>query len=462
MSMQHSLNSSPVSYFSSTLHDLSLESTIAQLSLFSCVVSTEQTGTELAAIFEQYPQLPGAILVETSHNKPPQFVGMISRRQLLEYLLLPQGPELFLPRPLAILHHYQRSETLVLKGDTHILEGNRQALRRSPTLITEPIIVQLDPQTYQILDFGQLSLVAWQIRGIETQIRYERSQAQMIQSEKMASLGRLVDGVAHEILDPVGFIWGNLTYISRYSEQLMELLQAYEEVLPNPPHCIQDLQNDIELDYIKQDLSRIVNSITTGAQRLKVLASSLQNFCHVDEVYPKPADIHSCLDGILLLLKSRISREIKIVKNYGQLPPVVCYVGKLSQVFINIFTQAINSLLEQAVTQEIAQEFDHPIPNHDPAQITIITQVISQNATTKSTLEMRFVSIRIIDNGAGMNPREYKQFIDSFFLKNRADVETSWAVSYQIITAKHGGQFLVKSQLGFGTEFEILLPLCEG
>ncbi|MCW6035096.1 sensor histidine kinase [Spirulina subsalsa FACHB-351] len=459
--MHNSLNSSPVSYFSSTLHDLSLESTLAQLSLFSCVVSTEQTGTELAAIFEQYPQLPGAILVDTQ-DKTPQFVGMISRRQLLEYLLLPHGIELFLPRPLAILHHYQRGETLVLKGDTHILEGNRQALRRSPTLITEPIIVQLDPQTYHILDFGQLSLVAWQIRGIETQIRYERSQAQMIQSEKMASLGRLVDGVAHEILDPVGFIWGNLTYISRYSDQLMELLQAYEKILPTPPTWIQDLQEDIELDYLKQDLSRIVNSITTGAQRLKTLASSLQNFCHVDEVYPKPADIHSCLDGILLLLKSRISREIRIVKKYGQLPPVMCYSGKLSQVFINIFTQAINSLLEQAVTQEIAQEFDHPIPNHDPAQITIITQVISRNMSSESTLEMRFISIRIIDNGPGMSQAEYQQFMDSFSLKNRADIETSWAVSYQIITAKHGGEFWVKSQLGFGTEFEILLPLGEG
>ena len=121
---------------------------------------------------------------------------------------------------------------MLLPDTAPILTAMQLSLRRSPELLAEPIVVQTAPDTYRLLEVQELNIASWQIRGIETQVRYERSQAQMIQNDKMANLGRLVDGVVHEILDPVGFIWGNLTYVSNYSQDLLKLIAAYEEILP--------------------------------------------------------------------------------------------------------------------------------------------------------------------------------------------------------------------------------------
>jgi signal transduction histidine kinase len=183
-------------------------------------------------------------------------------------------------------------------------------LARSRSLAGEPIVVTMPDDTYYLLDWHELNTAAWQIRGIETQVRYERNQVQMIQTEKMANLGRLVNGVAHEILDPVGFIWGNLSHLSDYHTSLLELLEAYEAEFAETPAAIQELKEELEFDYLAADLPQALNSITAGAKRLKNLVSALQNFCHIDEVHPKPADIHSCLDGIILLLKTRLKSEI--------------------------------------------------------------------------------------------------------------------------------------------------------
>src|SRR6478672_813839 len=254
---------------------------------------------------------------------------MISRRRLLEYLLRPQGLRLFLNKPLHVLYSYARTETLVLPEFTPILVATQQALKRSPELLAEPLVVHVEQETYRLVDVQELNLASWQIRGIETQVRYERSQTQMIQSEKMASLGRLVDGVAHEILDPVGFIWGNLTHVSDYSKNLMELLSVYDAYCTNPPPEIARLKEEIDYDFLQNDFLRTVASIKSGAERLSKLATSLQNFCHIDDIYPKPTDLHANIDSILLLLKSRLTREIQVVKNYGYLPPVPCYAGQL-------------------------------------------------------------------------------------------------------------------------------------
>lgn len=305
--------------------------------------------------------------------------------------------------------------------------------------------------TYALLDVQDLNIASWQIRGIETQVRYERNQVQMIQNDKMASLGRLVDGIAHEILDPVGFIWGNLTYISKYSQDLLKLIAAYEKNLPHPPREIINLKEEMEFDYIEQDLSRVLASIYTGAERLKKLVTSLQNFCHIDEVYPKPADLHRCLDHILLLINSRIKKEIQVIRNYGHLPPVYFFFGQLYQVFMNILSQAVDVLLDEAVRLQFYSSFGER-PKKIP-RIEITTAVVSQ------AVDSRWVSIRIADNGPGISEEFQQQIIESFSTEKRADKETSLAVSYRIITAKHGGKFNFRSQLGVGTEFEILLPL---
>ncbi len=455
---------------------LSLESTLAELPLHHFQVSAETPGKALAQVFDRHPALPGAILWEDD-----RFLGIISRQRLLEFLIRPQGMA-FLPQPLSVLYSYTRSSSLILPITTSIVVAAQMALRRSPQERNEPIVVQShDLQTYQLLDVHELNIAYWQIRGLETQVRYERAQVQMIQTEKMASLGRLVDGVAHEILDPVGFIWGNLVHITHYTSQLLTLLEAYEQHFSNVPAAIAQLQEDIELDYLRQDLPQTLISMRTGADRLKKLSVSLQNFCHLDEIYPKPTNLHECLDSILLLLKSRLSGEIEIVRDYGHLPPIACYAGQLNQVFINILTNAVDALLNRSVRQGIALELGQPSVSWSKARIVITTQVVT-HANSQDEAHERWVSIRIADNGSGVSAEEREEILASFSTEQRAAKETSLGVSYQIVTAKHGGKLNFRSlrseassealpqgsasnsgieplETQSGTEFEILLPL---
>ncbi|MGG6295760.1 sensor histidine kinase [Leptolyngbya sp. AN02str] len=446
---------------------LYLESTLAQLSQYEFSVDMACLGRDVAQQFEAHPHLPGVIVQQ--HG---QFVGMISRQRLLEYLLRPHGVDLFLSQPLTVLYSYARTTSLILPQQTSIVLAAQQAFRRSPEHQAEPIVVQVDADHFRVLDVHELQIAYWQIRGIETQVRYERTQAMMIQSEKMAGLGRLVDGVAHEILDPVGFIWGNLAHISTYTAQVLELLAAYEAHVVQPPAAIAQLQQEIELDYVRHDLPRAIESVRAGADRLKRLASSLQNFCHIDDVYPKPANLHECLDSIVLLLKERLTGEIEIVRHYGQLPPVQCYIGQLSQVFMNILTNAIDVLLNQAVYEKWTRDYrdrvqaDGMDATTNKPQITITTRV--RSLTLNAPPVSRWVSICITNNGPSLSEAERQRILDSFTVERRAEKETSLAVSYQIITAKHGGKFNLRSpaifmpseeSVGMGTEFEILLPL---
>ena len=467
---------SPPTLVEGCLQTLHLEATLQELPRYSFYTELGCLGMELAQTFEQHPLLPGAVLVEQG-----QFRGMISRHRLLQYLIRPSGIELFLKKPLRVLYSYARSDLLLLSGTTPIVVAAQQALRRSPELQGEPIVIQADPQTYYLLDIHTLNIAYWQIRGIETQVRYERTQAQMIQSDKMASLGRLVDGIAHEILDPVSFIWGNLSHVSAYSDSLLQLLAAYETHLGQLPTALVQLRDDLELDYLRQDLPQTIASIRTGAERLSKLASSLQNFCHIDEVYPKPANLHELLDSILLLLKSRLTSDIQVVKHYGHLPPVVCFAGQLHQVFMNILSNAVDALIDQAVSQQVEQDFraSHQslilAPPAVKPTITITTEIRSQPIAGAPTL--RWVAICIADNGPGIALADQARILESFSVKKRAEKETSLAVSYQIITAKHGGKFnlrscpaidrtdthasadLMEHHLATGTEFELLLPL---
>jgi signal transduction histidine kinase len=458
---------------------LRLESTLQELPLYRFTIELDCLGSDLAQIFEQHPVLVGAVLTDKG-----AYVGMVSRQQLLEYLLRPQGLELFLSRPLRVLYSYARREPLRLSSHTPILVAAQQVLRRQPEFLAEPIVVQTGTHLHAVLDVHALNIAYWQIRGIETQVRYERTQSQMIQSDKMANLGRLVDGVAHEILDPVSFIWGNLSHVTAYSESLLKLLEAYKAALPQPNSDLVALSQRLEAEYLLEDLPKAIASIRTGADRLSKLATSLQNFCHIDEVYPKPADLHELLDSIVLLLKSRLSSEIQVVRNYGQLPPVLCFAGQLNQVFMNVLSNAVDSLIDQAVSQQFDLDFNpgkhEQIVESKPSPPTIVltTQI---RACPDPTSETRWVSICIADNGSRLSQVAQKQLLESLTIKRRAMKETSLAVSYQIVTAKHGGKFEIRSRplaqeaagledqspalltqyldVEIGTEFEILLPI---
>jgi signal transduction histidine kinase len=438
---------------------LHLESVLQDLPLYSFAIELDKLGSQLAQVFEQWPLLPGALLVDRG-----TVVGLLSRHRFLEYLIRPQGFDLFLTQPLRILHSYARCQWLLLPGETPILAAAQQALRRSPDLLGEPIVVQVN-QSYYLLDVHELNIAHWQIRGIETQVRYERTQAQMIQSDKMANLGRLVDGVAHEILDPVSFIWGNLSHIATYSQGLLELLAAYDRAVPDLPTELAELRAELELDYLRQDLPRAIASVQAGAERLSKLATSLQNFCHIDEVHPKPTDLHELIDSILLLLKSRLKSEIQIIKHYGHLPPVPCYPGQLNQVFMNILSRSLDTLLNQAVSQQLDLELQvnrnqagKSAPACKPA-IAITSRVCSLESG--SDQDRRWVAICIADNGPGLSTETQQQLEELFSVKRRAEKETSLAVSYQIVTAKHGGQFRVRSRgltLGQPSPISDLLP----
>ena len=477
----------------------SLDDTLEMLPLHHFEADSGHLIGEVTPFLEQSPTCPGIIVTE--HG---QFSGLISRQQILEWLINPRA-NLF-EQPLSFLLRMARIKPLILAVTTPLLAAAQQVLSQSRSQGSDPIVVRIDPTTYRLLDQHDLVQTAWCMQEMDTRMRLERSHIQMIQTEKMASLGRLVNGVAHEILDPVGFIWGNLCHISDYTQDLLKLIAAYETALHPLSSELENLREEVELEYLQADLPKAIASIQAGADRLKILASSLQTFCYIDEVYPKPADIHRCLDSIVFLLETHLSGEIEVVRDYGALPPVACYIGQLNQVFTNILSNAVQALLQQmgenrslaSIMGEQNMSYQSPhasdsIPTIKPC-IRITTQVWTQHfedepfpissSLPSSATQHRWVSIQITDNGPGLSERQYQQIHQSFAHHQPIGKETSLAVSHRIVTDKHKGKLLVRSPLPSdvlpsvsptlsnaedaysasstlqkGTEFQVLLPI---
>ncbi|MEL7069848.1 MAG: ATP-binding protein [Cyanobacteria bacterium J06581_3] len=457
---------------------LGIRSSLRNLPLCDFTVTAECTIRDLIEHFLKQAQLPGVIVSEAER------VTVLSRQRCLNCLLHSAEVHYFVDNPVRVLLSQTKETPLTLSEDVAILAGAQQALKRPLEYQGEPILIQQKKGDYRLLDAHILNVAHWHIRGIETQIRYERLQMQILESEKMAALGRLVDGVAHEILDPVSFIWGNLSYIADYARQQHELLMAYEAACPEGSPEISELKEDIEIDYLRSDLPAAIKSARGGAHRLRQLATSLQNFCHIDAVHPRPTDLNTLIDSTLRLLKSRLTTPIVIEHSYGKLPPVPCFSGQLSQVFMNIFTNTIDSLLSQLqvngpqnsqANSQLSTQESHS-PNNKPLKITVTTCVCAgqprtgQHEPLSTSEEARWISIIISDNGPGIHPETKAQILESFSTKNRYRKETGLAMSYQIVTAKHGGKFWMRSFHASeaaspemvqttGTEFEILLPL---
>jgi signal transduction histidine kinase len=431
------------------------ESCLSELPLHGFQLSAQQdSGQTLIDAFKQMPHIPGVLLYD--HDR---WLGMLSRQRLLEFLLLPQADRLCLTEPLMVLHRYTQAAPLVLAADTTILSAAQQAMRRIPEVMADPIVVMLPDYTYRLLDFQDLNIAAWQLRGIETQVWYEQTQLEMLRSTRMASLGRLVDGVSHEILDPVSFIWGNLSHLGDYIRDLLSIISLYEARFPESFPAMQELKEAIELDYLREDMPRTLESIKTGSDRLSKLATSLQNFCHIDEVYAKPANIHECIEGVLLLIKSRLKSEIEIVKDYGHLPPVPCFIGQLSQVFMNIFTQAVTMLLHQAVTAALINS-NNPSGATKP-RIRIVTSACSLDGSGN-----RWIVVRIGHNAPLLPIALQEQITNGLADIKPLIKETELTSSYRIITGKHRGKFKVTYAPSnhrlldgdLSMEFEIMIP----
>lgn len=269
----------------------------------------------------------------------------------------------------------------------------------------------------------------------------KKTQEQLIHTEKMSSLGQMVAGIAHEINNPVNFIHGNLTHASEYAQDLLRMIQLYQKYYPNPPEEIQAELEAVELDFIEEDIYKIIRSMKQGTERIRKIVLSLRTFSRLDEAEVKMIDIHEGIESSLMMLQNRLnssqnSSEINLIKNYSQLPKVKCYPAQLNQVFLNIFNNAIDSLEEA---------------NQQTRQIKIQTEV-SQN---------QWVVIRIADNGSGIPEEIQSKIFDPFFTTKPVGKGTGLGLStsYQIIVDKHHGQLTCHSQLGQGTEFVIRIPI---
>lgn len=274
----------------------------------------------------------------------------------------------------------------------------------------------------------------------------QRTQTQMIQAEKMSSLGQLVAGVAHEINNPVNFIYGNLTHAQDYTHDLLRLVELYQDYYPTPAPAIVDEMESIDLDFLVEDLPKLMSSMRVGTERIRAIVASLRTFSRMDEAEMKAVNIHDGIDSTLMILHNRLKAkcdraEICVIQNYGDLPLIECYAGQLNQVFMNLISNAIDAL-DDAMDRNLLQ---------DTPSLNITTERVGSD----------HIAIRFADNGIGIPTAVLSQIFNPFFTTKPIGKGTGMglSISYQIVTEKHGGSLDCYSKPGKGTEFVVQIPI---
>ncbi|WP_204137560.1 PAS domain-containing protein [Halomicronema sp. CCY15110] len=277
----------------------------------------------------------------------------------------------------------------------------------------------------------------------------QRTQSQLVQTEKMSSLGQLVAGVAHEINNPVSFIDGNVVHAAEYTADLLALIAHYRQTYPDPPPALQQAMDAVDLDFLAEDFPKLLESMRIGAERIKSIVASLRTFSRMDEAEIKAVNLHDGLDSTIMILQHRLKAhgdrpQILLARHYGELPLVECYAGKLNQVFMNLLSNAIDALDEQlAAGEQLA-----------PPQLAI--------ATTQLTPDQ--VRISITDNGAGIPAEQQRRIFEPFYTTKPIGKGTGigLSISYQIVTEQHRGTLTCESQLSQGTTFHVTIPIQQG
>ncbi|MEH1787360.1 response regulator [Nostoc sp.] len=274
----------------------------------------------------------------------------------------------------------------------------------------------------------------------------QQAQVQLVQQEKLSTLGELIAGIGHEINNPVNFISSNIPPLQEYITGVTELLRLYEQEYPNPTAKITTTIHNLDLNFVLEDMVKILNSLKLGSERIQNISNSLRNFCRSDSDAKISADLHQGLDSTLMILQHRLKAngdrpQIEVIKNYGLLPHINCYLGQMNQVFMNILANAVDAL-DDAIMQG---KISNLIP-----QIQITTEINSE----------QLVIIRIADNGIGVPERLKKRLFEPLFTTKTVGKGTGLGLSiaYEIVVEKHNGVLEVNSQPGGGTEFIIKIP----
>ena len=274
----------------------------------------------------------------------------------------------------------------------------------------------------------------------------QKAQVKLVQQEKLSTLGELIAGIGHEINNPINFISSNISPLQGYIAAVTELLLLYEQEYPNPTAKITTAIEDLDLNFVLEDMAKILNSLQLGSERIRNISNSLRNFCRSDRDTKISADLHQGLDSTLMILQHRFKANgarprIEVIKNYGVLPEVECYIGLMNQVFMNILANAVDAV-DEAITQG---KMSNLIP-----QIQIATEIDSEE----------LIVIQIADNGIGIPERLKKRLFEPLFTTKPVGKGSGLglAIAYEIVVEKHEGVLDVNSQPGMGTEFIIKIP----